>query len=403
MFGWRAKIGCIMPSSGTVVDAEWVPHAPKGVSEQQFRGPVDGIEADRPAAGHPGPGGTLPGVESADAETGPETSRRRRGLIAMRFLQKNALLVLIAVLVAGTAAAQSYPTKLVRIIVANPVGGPADVMARIFAQGLSGPLGQPVVVDNRPGADGLIGATAVARAAPDGCTLYYSSGSHTINASLYRNSVPYRTLEDFDPVILIGDQPFLIAVPASLPVKNLREFIALAKSKPGALNYGATASITYLSTELFTSMAGVQITRVPYKGAAPAMTALMAGDVQLVLSGIGPGLPLMKGGRLKALAVTSAARSPLAPDLPAASESGLPGYVATSWYGVLAPAGTPRPIIDRLNKEIRALLNDPVVKEQLAPQAMVLTPSTPEEFASFLRADVAKWARVVQESGVKVE
>jgi tripartite-type tricarboxylate transporter receptor subunit TctC len=301
------------------------------------------------------------------------------------------------------ALAQAYPSKPVRMVVANPAGGPADGMARVLAQRLGSRLGEAVIVDNRPGADGVIGSTAVARAEPDGYTLYFTSSSHAVNASLYRASIPFNTVEDFEPVVLIGDQPLAIAVPASLPVKDLREFIALAKAKPGALNYGATASVTYLATALFTSMAGIEMTRVPYKGAAPAMTALMAGDIQLVLSGVGPVMPHVKSGRLKVLAVTGSARSALAPEIPTASEAGVPGYVAAPWYAVLAPARTPRAIVERLNREFRALLEDPGVREQLAPQGMTLTPSSPDELGRFIREEVAKWGKVVQDTGIKVE
>ena len=301
----------------------------------------------------------------------------------------------------GAAHAQPYPTKPIRMVVGFVAGGPTDALARIFAQRLGGALGQQVVVENRGGADGVIGADVVAKAPPDGYTIFFASAGHAINASLYK-SVPYRTVEDFEPITRIGEVPNLIAVTPSLPVSNLHEFISLAKARPGALNYGATSSPTHLATELFTSMAGVQITRIPYKGAAPAMTALMAGDVQLVLSGIGTMLPQVKAGRLKGLAVTSAARSPLAPEIPTVVESGL-NYVATTWFGLLAPAGTPRAVIERLNRDARALLEDPGMKTQLAPQGVVLTPSTAEEFGAFLRAEVAKWAKVVQDTGAKVE
>lgn len=315
------------------------------------------------------------------------------------------LQVLLAVALgfaAPAATAQSYPTKPVRMVVGFTAGGPTDALARLFAQRLGGLLGQQVVVENRGGADGIIGADAVAKSAPDGYTLFFASSGHAINASLYR-TVPYRTLEDFAPVTRIGESPNVVAVPPSLPVQNLRELIALAKAKPGALNYGATSSPTFLATELMTSMADIKITRIPFKGAAPAMQALMAGDVQLVLSGIGTMLPQVRAGRLKGLAVTSAARSPLAPEIPTVTESGLPGYVATTWYGLLAPAGTPRPVIDRLSKESGTLLADPAFKTQLAPQGVVLTPTTPEEFGAFLREEVAKWAKVVQDTGAKVE
>jgi tripartite-type tricarboxylate transporter receptor subunit TctC len=256
-------------------------------------------------------------------------------------------------------------------------------------------------VENRGGADGVIGADAVAKSPADGYTLFFATAGHSINASLY-SKVPYRTVEDFEPITRIGESPNIIAVTPALPVKDLRELVALAKAKPGELNYGATSSPTHLATELLASSAGIKLTRIPYKGAAPAMTALMAGDVQIVLSGIGTMLPQARAGRIKALAVTGAQRSPLAPEIPTVVESGLK-YVATTWYGLLAPAGTPRPVIDRLNKEARALLADPSMQQQLAPQGIVPTPSTPEEFGAFLRADVATWAKVVQDTGARVE
>lgn len=311
-------------------------------------------------------------------------------------------LVISLVTIASPAHAQTYPTKSIRMIVGFPAGGPTDALARIYAQRLSGVLGQQVVVDNRGGADGLIGAQAVARATADGYTLFFASSGHAINASLYR-TVPFRTVEDFEPVIRIGESPNVVAVSPSLPVKDMRDLIALAKSKPRVLNYGATSSPTLLATELLASMAGIQIVRVPYKGAAPAMAALMAGEVEIVLSGIGTMLGQVTSGRLKGLAVTSAKRSPLAPDTPTVAESGVPGYVATTWYGLLAPAGTPKSIIEKLNKDSRALLGDAGMRAQLTPQGVELTPSTPEEFGSFIRAEIAKWAKVVQDTGLRIE
>ena len=302
--------------------------------------------------------------------------------------------------VVSGAAAQTYPAKPIRMVVGFVAGGPTDALARLYAQRLGASLGQQLVVENRGGADGVIAAESVARSASDGYTLFFASSGHAINASLYKN-LPYRTVEDFEPIALVGESPNLIAVTPSLPVRDLREFIALAKSKPGALNYGATSSPTHLATELFTSMAGIQVTRIPFKGAAPAMTALMAGDVQLVLSGIGTMLPQVKGGKLKGLAVTSASRSPLAPEIPTVVESGLPGYVATTWYGVLAPAGTPRSIVERLNRETSALLGDAATKGSLTAQGVVSAPMTPEEFGSFLRAEVGKWAKIALETGAK--
>ena len=299
------------------------------------------------------------------------------------------------------AFGQAYPSKPIRMVVGFVAGGPTDALARLVALRLGGALGQQVIVENRGGADGVIGADAVAKSTPDGYTIFFASAGHAINASLYAK-VPYRTVEDFEPVTRIGESPNLVAVTPSLPAKDLRELIALAKAKPGELNYGATSSPTHLATELLASRAGIKLTRVPYKGAAPAMQALMAGDVQVVLSGIGTMLPQAKAGRIRAIAVTGAQRSPLAPEIPTVEESGIQ-YVATTWYGLLAPAGTPRPVIDRLNHAAHTSLEDPATKAQLAPQGVVLQLSTPEEFGAFLRSEVATWAKVVQDSGARVE
>jgi tripartite-type tricarboxylate transporter receptor subunit TctC len=311
------------------------------------------------------------------------------------------LFALLFLLASTTVLAQSYPSKPVRMVVGFVAGGPTDALARLVAARLSGALGQQVIVENRGGADGVIGADAVAKSTPDGYTIFFASAGHAINASLYAK-VPYRTVEDFEPITRIGESPNILAVTPSLPAKDLRELIALAKAKPGELNYGATSSPTHLATELLASSAGIKLTRIPYKGAAPAMQALMAGDVQIVLSGIGTMLPQAKAGRIRALAVTGAERSPLAPEIPTMVESGLK-YVATTWYGLLAPAGTPRPIIDRLNHDARKALDDPATKAQLAPQGVVLELSTPEEFGAFLRTEVATWAKVVRDTGARVE
>ena len=303
--------------------------------------------------------------------------------------------------VSTSVLAQSYPSKPIRMVVGFVAGGPTDALARIVALRLSTALGQQVIVENRGGADGIIGADVVAKSTPDGYTIFFASAGHAINASLY-SKVPYRTVEDFDPITRIGESPNIIAVTPALPAKDLRELIALARAKPGELNYGATSSPTHLATELLASSAGIKLTRVPYKGAAPAMQALMAGDVQIVLSGIGTMLPQAKAGRIRALAVTGAERSPLAPEIPTVVESGIK-YVATTWYGLLAPAGTPRPVIDRVNRDAHKSLDDPATKAQLAPQGVVLQLSTPEEFGAFLRSEVATWAKVVQDSGARVE
>lgn len=308
-------------------------------------------------------------------------------------------LIVAALLAVTNASAQTYPSKWIRMIVGFTPGGPTDALARVYAQSLGTVLGQSVVVENRGGADGLIAGDLVAKAAPDGYTLFFASAGHAINASFY-TKVPYRTIEDFAPVTLVGESPNIVAVTPSLPVKNLQEFVALAKSKPGHLNYGATSSPTLLATELFISMAGIQIVRIPFKGAAPATAALLSGDVQLMLSGIGTTLPQVKAGTLKGLAVTGANRSPLAPEIPTVKESGIE-YVATTWYGVLAPAGTPRAIIDRLNAASRTTLSNPEVKALTIQQGVELTPCTPEEFGAFIQAEVDRWAKVVKDTGVK--
>jgi tripartite-type tricarboxylate transporter receptor subunit TctC len=307
----------------------------------------------------------------------------------------------VSMVTSTTALAQTYPSKPIRMVVGFSAGGPTDALARLYAQRLSSVLGQQVTVDNRGGADGVIAAELVSKSAPDGYTIYFASAGHAINASFY-SKVPYRTIEDFIPVTMVGESPNIIAVTPTLPVKDLREFIALAKSKPGALNYGATSSPTLLATELFDRMAGIQITRIPFKGAAPAMAAVMSGDVQLVISGIGTTLPQVKAGKLKGLAVTGSKRSPLAPDLPTVEELGI-NYVANTWYGVLAPAGTPKAVIDRLNSASRTVIDDPETKALATPQGVVLTASTPEEFSNFMRSEVVRWAKVVKDANVRAE
>jgi tripartite-type tricarboxylate transporter receptor subunit TctC len=289
----------------------------------------------------------------------------------------------VSMVTSTTALAQTYPSKPIRMVVGFSAGGPTDALARLYAQRLSSVLGQQVTVDNRGGADGVIAAELVSKSAPDGYTIYFASAGHAINASFY-SKVPYRTIEDFIPVTMVGESPNIIAVTPTLPVKDLREFIALAKSKPGALNYGATSSPTLLATELFDRMAG------------------MSGDVQLVISGIGTTLPQVKAGKLKGLAVTGSKRSPLAPDLPTVEELGI-NYVANTWYGVLAPAGTPKAVIDRLNSASRTVIDDPETKALATPQGVVLTASTPEEFSNFMRSEVVRWAKVVKDANVRAE
>ena len=311
-------------------------------------------------------------------------------------------MALCAAGLSSVALAQAWPAKPLRVVVGFPPGGPVDLVARIVSPRLSTQLGQPVLVENRPGADANIAMEIVARAAPDGHTLLLIQPGVAINPPLYR-TVPFDPLKDFAPISLIGESPNIVAVTNSLPAGNMQELVALARAKKGALFYGATSSPTHLATELLNTMAGVYTVRVPFKGAPPALTALMSGEVQIVMSSIGTLLPLARAGKVRALAVTSARRSTAAPDLPTVDESGVPGFVATTWYGLAATGGTPRPVIDRLNSELRKLLGEPEVRAQLAGQGIdEPTPGTPEQLAELIRSELIKWEKVVRASGATI-
>lgn len=300
-------------------------------------------------------------------------------------------------------AALAFPTKPIRLVVGFPPGGPVDTVARIVALRLGPSLGQAIVIENRPGADANIAMETVARATPDGHTLLLIQPGVAINPGLYAR-VPFDPLRSFAPVSLIGESPNLIAVHNALPATSIAELVRIAREKPGALNYGATSSPTHLATELFNGLANIKTTRVPFRGAPPAFTALMAGDVQIVISGIGTLLPLAKGGKVRALAVTGAKRSALAPEIPTAIEAGVPEFVATTWYGLAAPAGTPPAVIARLNTDLRKVLAEPEIRSQLAVQGIdEPSPSTPEVFQALIAAEVAKWARVIKAAGAKLD
>ena len=303
------------------------------------------------------------------------------------------------------ASAQAYPTKPIRVVVPFPAGGTTDVLARAAAQKLTETLGQPAVVDNRPGAGGNIGAELVAKSPPDGYTLLMGTvGTHAINPGLYPK-LPYDHVKDFAPVILVAGVPNVLVINPALPVNSVQELIAYAKANPGALNFASSGNGTsiHLSAELFKTMAGVQMTHVPYKGSAPALQDLVGGQVQLMFDNLPSSLALIKGGKLKALAVTSATRAAALPDVPTLAESGLPGFEASSWFGLLAPAGTPAPVIAKLNGEIAKWLATPEAKEKLLAQGATAAGGTPEDFAQFIAAETAKWQKVVKESGAKVD
>jgi len=321
-----------------------------------------------------------------------------------RIVQRAALFVLLAVSAAG-AAAQPYPTKPIRLVVPFPAGGTTDILAREVGQRLSLSLGQPVVIDNRPGAAGNIGSELVAKSAPDGYTLLMATvGTHAINPNLYAR-MPYDHVKDFAPVVLVAGVPNVLEVTPSLPVNSVADLIKLAKEKPGQINFASSGSGTsiHLSGELFKTMAGVNMTHVPYKGSAAAITDLIGGQVQVMFDNLPSSLPQIKAGKLRAIAVTSAQRAPALPDTPTIAESGLPGFEATSWFGVVAPAGTPPTVIARINADVNQWLQSPEAKEKLLAQGAVAAGGSPEQFAAYIHAETEKWARVVKASGAKVD
>jgi tripartite-type tricarboxylate transporter receptor subunit TctC len=310
-----------------------------------------------------------------------------------------------AALGAAPAAAQTYPSKPIRLVVPFPPSGATDIVARTLAQKLGDALGTSIVVDNRPGAGGTIGSDIVAKAAPDGYTLLLSTTStHSIAPSLYAK-LPYSVERDFVPVIHVADATNILVVTPSLPAANVRELIALAKAKPGALNYASSGNgtIVHLTAELFASSAGIRLTHVPYKGTALALTDLMTGQVSILFDNIVSALPHVRDGKLKALAVTSARRSPLVPEVPTVSESGLPGFVSDTYFGVFAPAATSPEVIARINAAINKVLAAPDYQERLATLGAQAAGGTPEQFAAIVRSETAKWSRVVKESGASAE
>ena len=305
---------------------------------------------------------------------------------------------------AGAQPVSAYPAKPIRLIVALPAGGPTDILARLIAQPLAAKLGQPIVVDNRPGAGGNIGAELVARSPADGYTLFMgTSGPLAINASLYTH-IGYDPLRDFAPIILAASAPFVIVANPGLAAGNVKELIALAKAKPGQLNFGSVpGNASHLATELFNHMAGIRMTLVPYKGAAQATTDVIAGQIQLSFASTPGSVQLLRAGKLKALAVTSAKRIAALPEVPAVAESGLSGYEASVWYGVVAPARTPREIIAKLNAEIVNIMRERGNRDKIAASDFEPTVSTPGEFGDFIRAETAKWAKVVKASGARAD
>jgi tripartite-type tricarboxylate transporter receptor subunit TctC len=311
----------------------------------------------------------------------------------------------IALIAPVAAVGQGYPDKPIRVIVPVPAGGTPDVVARMVAPGLSNLLGQQLVMDNRGGAGGLIGAELAAKAIPDGYTLFFSSpGALTILPHLQKH-VAYDTLRDFLPISLVSIGPFLLITHPSVPAKTVKELVTLAKSEPGKLNYASAGNgaANHLAMELFKSMADINLTHVPYKGAPQAVTDLIGGNVNLMFNSIPPVMQHIKSGRLRLLGVSSAKRSPQLPDVPTISEAGVPGYESITWFGLLAPAKTPSPIVTRLHEALVKVVRTPEMKAQLELQGYDPVGSTPAEFATFIRAESAKYAKVVKLSGAKVD
>jgi len=299
-------------------------------------------------------------------------------------------------------AARNYPNKPVRVIIGQAPGGATDIVARALAQKLTEALGQTVVIDNRAGAAGSIATALAANAAPDGYTALIVSSTYTINPSLYKK-LPFDPVKDLQPVTLIASSPFLLLVHPSISAKTTRDLIALAKTKPLTFGSGGIGSSGHLAAELFGSMAGIQMTHVPYKGAGPALIDALGGQVNLILSSIVSGMPYAKSGRLRALAITTLRRAAAMPELPTIAESALPGYDFSSWYALMVPAGTPRPIIARLHAETVKALKLPDLQQRLTGEGCEAVGSTPDELAAYIKVEMIRWAKIVKASGMQAE
>lgn len=305
----------------------------------------------------------------------------------------------------GSASAQNFPTKPVRFVVPFAPGGSTDTLARTIGQKLSDYLGEQVVVDNRPGANGDIGMLLVARAAPDGYTVVLGYIANLgIGPSLYAK-MPYDPVKDFAPITQVAGASNILVVHPSVPAKNFKEFITYTKANPGKVNFASAgvASVGHLTGELLNNLAGIDMVHVPYKGSGQAITDLVGGHVKVMISGMASTLPHVKTGKLRGLATTGAKRTPATPDLPTIAESGFPGFEASSWFGVLAPARTPRPVVARLHADIVKSLQQPDVRQRLENVGFEIVGGTPDEFAGYIQSEIRKWAKVVKASGAKPE
>lgn len=321
----------------------------------------------------------------------------------MRIITRAACALLLSA--PALAAGQAYPERPIRIVVPFSAGGSADVFARALGNKLSEAWGQQVVIDNRAGSGGVIGTEIAAAAPRDGYTLMMGNTANlAINPALYRK-LPFDVVRDFAPITLVAAAPYVMVVPTSLGVSNTREFLALAKAKPGQMNYASlgSGSASHLTGELLQSMAGIKLTHVPYKTLGTVLTDLISGQVQLFFLGMVSAQSQIKGGRMRAIGVTGPKRSPAVPDLPTVAESGVPGYDVVAWYGLLAPAGTPRPIVLKINAEVKRIVELPDLRDRLSAEGAEVMASTPEQFAAYLKTEMVKWAKVVQASGARTE
>ncbi|MDB5999035.1 MAG: tripartite tricarboxylate transporter substrate binding protein [Rhizobacter sp.] len=302
------------------------------------------------------------------------------------------------------ALAQAYPNKPIRLVVPFPPGGSADVLARTVGEKIGKAMGQVVVIDNKPGAGGIVGADTVAKAAPDGYTVLFANTNIAINPSLYKK-LPYDTAAAFVPVVQMVNVPNLLLVSAQLPVKDVAGLIALAKAKPDELNYSSAGNGTFphLAIELFKVQAGISMMHVPYPGAAPALQALLSGQVQVLSNDLLNAMQHVKSGKVKALAITGDVRSPVMPDIPTMAEAGLKDYVAVGWQGIMVPTGTPQSVIDRLNTEINKALDDTALRDSLTAQGLQVVGGTPAAFGEFVRKDTERWRAAVKASGASVD
>ncbi len=312
--------------------------------------------------------------------------------------------ILLCALAAAGAQAQTYPSRPVRMVVSFPPGSGADITTRMVMPKLSEAMGQQFIVDNRAGAAGHIGAEAVAKSPPDGYTLLSTPASVVISQSLYKN-LPYNFEHDLDPFASMALAPYVLVVHPSVPAKTLKELIALAKTKPGQIFYGSTGngSTPHLAMEVMDAQSGIKMNHVPYKGTPQAVTDLLAGQVQVMFAHTLSVLPMIQSGRLRALAISSSKRSSAAPQIPTVAEAGVPGFEASTWFGLFAPTGTSRDITNRINAEVSKIMNTPDMKSKLLEQGADPFISTPDQFRAFVKTELVKWAKVVQATGVKIE